>query len=122
MRYFRRSVACRLRKVIIPLYSALVRLHPKYRFGIFSQFKRDVNKLEGVVLHQSKSARGLKHTACEERLRKPSLFSLVRRRLRAYNYLEDSYKKDGATLFLRVPKNTAKATATNYSLGVEAGH
>lgn len=82
-----------------------MRPHPKYWFGTFSQFKRDVNKLERVTLHQSKAARGLKHTACEERWRKPGLFSLVRRRLRgdlmvAYNYLEGSYKKDGANLFL----------------------
>lgn len=40
----------------------------------------------------------------------------------AYNYLEGSYKKDGANLFLWVPENIAKATATNYGLGVEAGH
>ncbi|KAK4825492.1 hypothetical protein QYF61_027647 [Mycteria americana] len=41
-------------------------------------FKRDVNKLERVALHQSKAARGLKHTACKERLRKPGLFSLAK--------------------------------------------
>lgn len=40
----------------------------------------------------------------------------------AYNYLEGSYKKDGANLFLSAPENIAKAAATNYSLGVEAGH
>lgn len=73
-------MACRLRNVIIPLYSAPVTPHPKYHFGTFSQFKRDVNKRERVALHQSKAAKGLKHTACEERLRKTGLFSLVRRR------------------------------------------
>lgn len=84
----------------MPLDSALVRPHLKYRFGTLSQFKRDVNKLG-----RNKAARGLKHTACEERLRKPGLFSLVRRRLKgdlmaAYNYLEGSYKKDSARVFL----------------------
>lgn len=40
----------------------------------------------------------------------------------AYNYLEGSYKKDSASVFLWVPENIAKETATNYSLGVEAEH
>lgn len=89
----------------MPLNSALVRPHLKYRFGTLSQFKRDVNKLGRVARYRNKAARGLKHTACEERLRKPGLFSLVRRRLKgdlmaAYNYLEDSYKKDSASVFL----------------------
>lgn len=73
MRDFR-SVACRLRKAVLPLAT-----HGQYWFGTFSQLKKDVNKLERIAFHQSTAARGLKHTSCEEGLRKTVLFHLVRR-------------------------------------------
>jgi len=77
---------------IVPLCSALVRLHLEYCIQAWDSWhKKDMELLEEC----REDAQGLEHLCCQERLRELSLLSLEKRRCWAFQYLGGDYEQKG---------------------------
>ena len=94
-----RSMTSRLREVILPLYSALVRPHLEYCIQFWSpQDMRGMEMLDQVHTRPIEMSVGLEHLPYGDRLRELELFSLEKRRLQgvlkpAIQFLKETYGK-----------------------------
>jgi len=108
------SMDSKLKEMILPLYSTLVRPHLESCIQLWSpQHREDMDLLERAQRRATKMIQGLEHLSCEERLRELGQFSQENRRLWgdlivAFQYVKGAYKQDGDRLFIRVYGNTTR--------------
>ena len=75
--YINRSIVSKSSEVVVPLYSALIRLHFQYCVQFWTlHFRKDADKQEQVQRIATRMIRGLETKPYEERLKELDMFNL----------------------------------------------
>ncbi|GAB0185726.1 triadin [Grus japonensis] len=118
------SMTSRSRKVILLLYSALMRPHLEYCIQLWGPpYKKDMELLEQVQRRATKVIRGMEHLSYEDRLRQLGLFSLEKRRLRedliaSFQCLKGAYRKAGEGVFTRACSDRTRSNSFKLKEGI----
>ena len=78
----RRNVTCKDKRLLIPLYKAIVRPHLEYCIQAWRPHRKDIDMLERIQRRATKMIPELRNLTYEERLKECVLTTLETRRLR----------------------------------------
>ena len=113
-RLIRRNITYKGKKLIIPLYKALVRPHLEYCIQAWRPYrKKDINTLERIQRRATKMIPELRELSYEEHLKEYGLTTLETNRLRGdqieFFHILNGYENIDRTMFFSLKKVSTRS-------------